>query len=386
MRIGIDARFLTHPQPGGFKTYTSQLVMALAAAGGPHEYVLYLDRAPDATTPVPRGANVSTRVVAGTMPLVGMPWREQVALRRAIATDRLDLFHAPCLTAPLALPCSSVVTVFDTLWRRRSKLMGGPTSARRRALDWYYRVIPALAARGAATILTLSRAAKAEIVAGLGIDPGRIVVTPGGYGAAYRPFERAAAAEALGRRFGLRGTYLLAIGSADPRKNLRALIAAYALLPAELRARARLVIVWTHQRLADTLAREAAAAGVRDQVQYLTGVTDEELALLYNAAELFVFPSLSEGFGLPPLEAMACGAAVVAADNSSIPEVTGQAALLVDASDPRALSEAIGRALGNPALRATLRAQGLERAASFSWARCARETIVAYERAMLVGS
>src|SRR5690606_24650076 len=100
----------------------------------------------------------------------------------------------------------------------------------------------------------------------------------------------------------------------------------------------------------------------------------------------FVFPSLSEGFGLPPLEAMACGAAVVAADNSSIPEVTGQAALLVDASDPRALSEAIGRALGNPALRATLRAQGLERAASFSWARCARETIVAYERAMLVGS
>jgi len=378
MRIGIDARFLTHPQAGGFKTYTSNLVQTLPVADRQNTYILYTDRPPVPGAAIPRGPNVIVRVIAGQLPAVGMIWREQFALSHCAFRDRLDVFHAPCLTAPLWLTCPLIVTIHDMIWAR-PPLTAWPVHASRRLMDYYYRVLPELAVRRAVHIITVSYAAKAEIVAGLGIAPELVSVTYEGFSTTFAPLNRALARAKLAAARGITGAFVLAIGSADPRKNMSTLLAAYATLPAELRAQYALVVVWTHRRLYEATAAEAKRLGVRDRVRFLTEVSDEELALLYNAATVFAFPSLYEGFGLPLLEAMACGAPILAGDNSSIPEIVGNAALLVDTRDPVALAEGLARLLGDEELRGRLRARGIDHAATFSWASCARATTKIYE-------
>jgi alpha-1,3-rhamnosyl/mannosyltransferase len=165
--------------------------------------------------------------------------------------------------------------------------------------------------------------------------------------------------------------YVLAVGTLEPRKNLERLVAAWSLLPAELRARHDLALVGPRGWEDDAILRAAHAAGAK----LLGHVSDAELRALYAGAAAFAYPSLYEGFGLPVLEAMAAGAPVVTSSVSSLPEVAGDAALLVDPRDPRAIADALARVLADPALAAWLRAAGRARAAAFSWQRTARETL-----------
>jgi len=379
MRIGIDARFLTHPQQGGFKTYSEHLVAALAEVDATNEYLLYVDRPTEAGHILPSAPNMRICLVPGTLPAVGMPWREQVGLALRAARDQLDLFHAPCLTAPLALACPLVVTIHDMIWRRPERFRQGAARRGGRSLmEQYYRLLPAMAARRAAAVITVSHAAKADIVAELGLRPGRVVVTHEAAKPAFRPPASPEVAAAARVRFGLAPGYLLAMGSADPRKNLETLLRAYAALPAGLRAAHPLAIVWTHRHLAEGIGAAAHSLGIAGQLVALDRVSDVELAALYAGATAFVFPSRYEGFGLPPLEAMACGTPVIAADNSSLPEIVGDAALLAPADDVAALAEALRRMLTAPELRRELAASGLRRAATFSWRRCAEETLAVY--------
>lgn len=381
MRIGIDARFLTHPQRGGFKTYTENLVTALATIDADNHYILYLDREPDQATRVPHSSNFSVRIVPNTLPLVGMPWREQVGLARRATYDNIDLLHAPSLTAPLYLPCPSVVTTHDMIWRdERTNGKGIRPLGKRYLMRAYYRNIPAFAARNAAAVLTVSHASKQQIIHQLHVPADQIVVT---HIAASPCYQRKGAFEqikAVRRKFNLPARFVLALGSADPRKNIPSLIHAYVSLPQSIREQYHLAIVWTHQLLASSIAEQITAQGIKQQVRFLEHVSDHDLALLYNAATLFVFPSRSEGFGLPPLEAMACGTPVVAANNSSIPEIVGDAAVLVDADDVRSIAAGILKVITNPNLQAELTEKGLQRAANFSWLRCARETLAVYEQ------
>ncbi len=379
MRIGIDARFLTHPQPGGFKTYSEELIAALADVDRDNEYVLYLDRPPAPGDRIPWQANVSVRVIDGHLRLIGMPWREQVGLGLAALRDRLDLLHAPCLTAPLLVTCPLVVTIHDMIWRGRGTASAGRAMLNRRSLmDHYYRIVPAMAVRRAATVITVSYAARADIIAAFGLPAERVIVT---HEAAKPVFEQPldpVSAAATRARLGLAGSYVLGIGSADPRKNLETLLRAYALLPAEQRAHHQLAIVWTHQHLAGAIAHLAHELGIAGQTVFLKRVSDGELAALYAGASLFAFPSRHEGFGLPLLEAMACGAPVVAANNSSLPEIVGDAGLLCDADDYQELAAMMLRVLSDKQLAQKLRAAGQRRASMFSWKRCARETLAAY--------
>jgi len=174
----------------------------------------------------------------------------------------------------------------------------------------------------------------------------------------------------------------LAIGSADPRKNLNSLVLAYAELPPDLQEQYQLVIVWTHTFLSDEMEQLVYSADLQDRVQFLQGVGDEDLVCLYNAASLFAFPSLYEGFGLPPLEAMACGTPVVAANNSSIPEVVGDAAVLFNAEDVAAMANAIVRVLVDECLQASMIEKGFRRSSSFSWTKCARDTLRVYGKVL----
>lgn len=380
MRIGIDARFLTHPQVGGFKTYSENLILALSEIDSENEYILYVDRPPNQKTRLPKRSNFKVHIVPSNLPLIGMPWREQISLSRQVNRDRLDIFHSPCLTAPLRAPCPLVVTLHDMIWFFSNEFARKkPWSAHRKVMDMYYRFVPERAARNAAAVLTVSQAAKESIVRHLGLPDEKIFITYEAANSIYRQVGEEQI-EAVRQKYMLNSEFILAIGSADPRKNISTLVQAYSLLPVALQQRFQLVNVWTHQFLAPELKKQIEVLGLGDRVTFLQQVSDENLALLYNAASLFVFPSRYEGFGLPLLEAMSCGTPVIAANNSSIPEVTGDAALLFAADDVEAMARQMSQLLIDCKLQKSLIEKGLERASGFSWMNCGHQTLKVYER------
>jgi glycosyltransferase involved in cell wall biosynthesis len=383
VKIGIDSRFLTHPQHGGFKTYTECLINALQRIDSQNEYVLYVDRNPACGGAFPAGEGFRVREVAGAVSLLGMPWREQVLLPFWARKDRLDVFHSPCLSAPLRVGCPLVVTVHDMIWHPSHHAADpAPRSSRQRWLHLYYRQVTGRAVRNASAVVTVSESSKREIVNGLGIPSDKVFVT---YEAARPTFQQVDApgkTETVRRKYDLPEEFILAIGAADPRKNTATLVDAYRLLPRTLRERYPLVIMWTHMALAEGLKRRTETYGLKGQVRFRQlNASNLEMTLLYNAAALFVFPSRYEGFGLPPLEAMACGLPVVAADNSSIPEVLGDAACYVESDDPAAIAAGIAHVLTDDQVREALREKGLRRARLFSWEACARETLKVYRQA-----
>ena len=378
MRIGIDARFLTHPQPGGFKTYTENLIAALAEIDQKNDYILYLDRPPGAHAPLKQFQNMTCRVIRGELPILGMPFREQLGLLRATHRDHLDLLHSPALTAPLFLSCPLVLTLHDMIWKTLPS--GNQIAMKRRLLNSYYELVPSLAARKATTIITVSQAAKADIVNQLGISPENIVVTYEAAAPAFKPLSNPSLTQEVARKFSLPPKFLMAIGSADPRKNIESLLHAYVKLPISLREVYHLVIVWTHSHLADSISRRVQALGLGKQCHFLFSVSKKEMVSLYNLATLFVFPSRYEGFGLPPLEAMSCKTPVLSANNSSLPEVVGGGGYLFDADDIETMADLIQKLLVNEAERLELAERGFRHSANFSWAKCASETVAVYHK------
>jgi glycosyltransferase involved in cell wall biosynthesis len=385
MKIGIDARFLTHPQKGGFKTYSENLVTALAGLEPKHSYILYLDRKPDETTQLPQKSNFEYRVVPGELPYLGMPWREQVGLPLQVKRDGVDILHSPCLTAPIrGLPCASVVTIHDMIWFFPEKFsQGNSTPIQRKPLEWYYRKIPEQAARSARAIITVSEASKDSIHESLRLPAERIFVTYEAAGSQFKQIDDPQQMKSLNEKYELPSQFILAIGSADPRKNISVLVEAYALMPDSIRQRYQLIIVWTHQLLAQEIIAQVERLGLVGQVKFVSHVSTEDLALFYNRCSLFVFPSLFEGFGLPPLEAMSCGAPVIAARNSSLPEILGDAAIFFDTKNIRDLVDKITLILQDCYDKNSLVQKGFKQASRFSWEKCARETENVYDKASL---
>lgn len=225
MKIGIDARFLTYPQPGGFKTYTENLIMALAGVDSENEYILYLDRPPCSETKLPNRPNFSNRIVPGQVPILGMPWREQVSLVRQADQDKLDLFHAPNLTAPLRLVCRLAVTIRDIIWYCPERFSKGKAWSLQRQLMEYW--VPQLAIRNAAAILTVSQAAKESIVQYLGLAADRVFVTHEAVSPIFRRVDNDQQVEMIRRKYNLVSEFILVIGLADPRKNISTLVLLY---------------------------------------------------------------------------------------------------------------------------------------------------------------
>jgi glycosyltransferase involved in cell wall biosynthesis len=239
-----------------------------------------------------------------------------------------------------------------------------------------------LAVRRAAGVLTGSESTRSDLIELFGADPDRVAVTPYAADPMFTPMPRTAAQDWVRSRLGVPAPYVLAVGVLQPRKNLPRLLRAYAALGSEFPH--RLVIVGK-QGWDDTELRTAASGLGEARAPVFTGyVEDADLRPLYAGADVFAYPSLYEGFGLPPLEAMACGTPVITGNTSSLPEVVGDAAITVNPYDESEIAMALRRMLGDDALRSRLACLGLAQAASFSWARTAAETVRAYER--FVGS
>ena len=240
------------------------------------------------------------------------------------------------------------------------------------------RVIVRRLARLAAALLVPSAFTRREVAAAWDIDPARIHVARYGVDARFAP---GPVDEASLARLGVRPPYLLTVGRLQPRKNLEAALDAFTRLSGA-GAEHQLVVAGARGWHDDELLERVRTSPAADRIRVTGRISDDELIALYRGAACFVFPSRFEGFGFPPLEAMACGAPVVSSNRTSMPEVVGDAALLVDPDDAGALASAIGEVLADQALAARLREAGRGRAETFTWRACADATVAAYEAAL----
>ena len=383
MRVGVDGRAL---QPGfkehagrGIGLYAAELVRALARLGGA-EYVLYFDpRLPVAEEMVPPG------VGRAWYPRSPVPLPEpdhsstQLLVPLALRRAPVDVFHFLAhVDAPALLPRRAVVTVHDLILfvLRDLYAPGKPLRYRLgRALD--RRVL-----RRARLVLTDSAASRDDILRLFGLAPGRVRVAPLGVSARFRP-QPAEAVAAVRARFRLERPFLLYVGGMDPRKDVPRLVEAWARLRARRDGIPDLALAGAIERdpRFPALLEQARRLGAAGSLRVLGFVPDDDLPALLAAAEAFVFPSLYEGFGLPPLEAMACGTPVLCSDGGALPETVGEAAALLAPRDPAAWAHEVGALLADGQRRAALARAGLARAREFTWERTAAATLAVYEAA-----
>jgi len=284
---------------------------------------------------------------------------------------RLDVLHGPVNVAPRRAPCPTVVTVHDLAFLRFPNTL---TPGRRRYLTAATRD----AVRRAERVIAVSASTARDVVELLGAAPDLVTVVPLAADPAFRPLPPAALAAFRAER-GLARPFVLSVATLEPRKNLPLLLRAFARIAADVEH--DLVLVGAEGWMGGELRATLGRLNLGDRVR-LAGFGDPaDLPSWYGAAELFVYPSLFEGFGLPPLEAMACGTPVVVSTAASLPEVVGDAALAIDPTDEAGLAASMGRVLFDPILAADLRARGLARAAGFSWARTAAATVGVYREA-----
>jgi glycosyltransferase involved in cell wall biosynthesis len=304
-------------------------------------------------------------VTAVTLDGRATPWWDQVTLPAALRRHRVGVFLSPYYKRPLAAPCPVVVTIHDLFF------IGYP-GQHRPLYDAAMTRLARLYARRSSAIVADSEHSRRAIVARLGIPAARVAVIPVGLGPEFRP---AAPTAAQRQRYGLDGPYALYLGNFMPHKNLPRLLRAWAALPAPLRAAHRLVLAGGDRANRPALAALAGALGLGDGVRFPGLVDDADLPAVYGGAALYVQPSLEEGFGLPALEAMACGAPVVASRRGALPEVVGDAGLLVDPEDEAALAAALARVLAAPEAAAELVRRGQARAAEFTAERTAGRVV-----------
>ncbi len=353
VRIGIDARKL---HDFGIGTYIRNLLRQLARLDRDSEYVLFT-RPEDCDVAGSLGDNFrAVPEKAGNY-----SFAEQLHVPLAVRRERVDLFHAPHYVLPPLVSCRSIVTIHDCI-----HLMFPQYLPNRMALA-YARTLIALAARRADRILTVSESSKRDILRHVDVPEDKIDVIYNSYDERFSVEPREEDVVRVRERYQLNDEFVLYAGNVKPHKNLERLIEAFCLVRTRGLDHLRLVLIGDEISKYASLRRAIHRHQLHKYVRLLGYVPEETLAVMYRLAGVFVFPSLYEGFGLPPLEAMASGTPVVTSNVSSLPEVAGDAAVLVDPYDAKAIADGIARVLTDERLRHDLRCRGVARARQFSW-------------------
>ena len=353
MRIGIDARKL---HDFGIGTYIRNLLHELARMDHETEFVI-LSRPDDREAVATLGENFrAVKETAGNYSIA-----EQVKIPLALRRERVDLFHAPHYVLPPLDRCPSVVTIHDCI-----HLMFPQYLPNRRSLA-YARMAISVAARQSTRVLTVSESSKRDILRYVDIPPDKIDVIYNSYDERFHVEPNEEAVSRVRERFQLQDQFVLYAGNVKPHKNLERLIEAFHLVRSRGLDQLKLVLIGDEISRYTALRRAVHRHQLHKYVRFLGFLPLDTLAVMYRLAGAFAFPSLYEGFGLPPLEAMASGTPVVTSNVSSLPEVAGDAAVLVDPYDAAAIADGIYRVLTDEALRNGLRRRGLERATQFSW-------------------
>ncbi len=370
-KIGINAHLLSGEsgyRRAGIHQYIAQVLRHLPWEEGEPTYVVFTQQknllaTMSGITAVSSRLPTENRWLRILWEQLIWPWQ---AWRRG-----LKLLHSMAFVAPLLAPCPTVITVYDLSFYHFPERF--PLLQR-----LYLSSQTRRSCRRATRIITISDSSRQDVHRFFGVPLQQIDVVVPGVDAVYRPLAKEDVA-AFRAKQGLE-RFVLHVGTLQPRKNIPLLLEAFAQLddPA-----LKLVLVGGKGWLYDDIFRQVQALGLAERVIFTGYVPDDELPLWYNASELFVFPSLYEGFGMPVVEAMACGTPVVASNSSSIPEAVGEAGLLFEPNDVQALGKQMTAVLYNPTLQEQLIKKGLHHAQAFSWERAGRETAVVYRRAML---
>jgi glycosyltransferase involved in cell wall biosynthesis len=374
LHVGLNAHLLSLGQSyrgAGINWYIYNLLQHLPRDAGQYRYTAFLSERRFSPEP-PLAVHLSR------LPTVRAPVRifwEQAIQPLALQQAGVNLLHAMAFVSPLVLPCPTVVTVYDLSFLRFPKSF--------RPLNrLYLRAFTGWSVRRAQRVIAISESTRQDVIRFLDKPAEQVDVVYCGVDGRFRPQDPAVAV-AFRREKGLPERFILFLGTLEPRKNVISLLKAYARLVAGDGSSVPALVVaggkgWYYTEMFAAVER----LGLADRVIFPGYVPEEEKPLWYDAAELFVYPSLFEGFGLPPLEAMACGTPVIVSDTSSLPEVVGDSGVTVPPTDTAALADAIATMLGDPAIRADWQHRGLDRAARFSWRETARKTARVYERAM----
>ncbi len=376
MLIGIDASRALRAQRTGTETYSWQLIRHLLALGSGHRFRLYCSQPPPAGLFDLPGQDAGH----GRPELCVIPFPRlwtHVRLSGEVVKRPPDVLFVPSHVLPLFHPRRSVVTVHDLGYRTFPEA--------HKAFDRAYLDLSTrFDARSAAQVLADSQATKDDLVRFTGVAANKVTVVHLGRDETLAPVEDPQRLDDVQRRLGIwrpgeaQIPYIAYIGTLQPRKNLVRLVDAFALVR-QRRPDLRLVLAGQRGWLADPIFQRVEALGLQDAVHFPGFVADADLPALFSGALCFAFPSLHEGFGIPVLEAQACGAPVLAANTSSLPEVAGDGALLVDPLDTDAIAGGLLRLAEDETLRSRLRAAGFANLRRFSWQRCAEETLAVLE-------
>jgi glycosyltransferase involved in cell wall biosynthesis len=389
MHIGIDYTAAAW-QGAGIGRYTRELIRAIVAQGAAHRYTLFyaaggLDPDSPYVADLRQLCDAYANVRFAPIPLsprrLTQLWqRLRVPAPVDLFTGPLDLLHAPDFVLPPTF-ARTLVTIHDL------SFLVHPECAEPSMVRYLTDAVPR-GLRRANVILADSQATRRDLARLLAVDPARVELVYPGVGPRFCPMA-AEATEPVRRRLGLPDRFVLFVSTLEPRKNLVRLLEAFAQVvqteDPNLQSpisNLHLVIAGRRGWMYEDIFAAIDRLQLRERVRLLDYVHDKDLPALYNLAAAFAYPSIYEGFGIPPLEALACGTPTVTADNSSLPEVVADAAVLVSAEDVGSIASGIARVVSDEGLRARLRAAGPEQARKFTWEQAAKQVLTCYERAV----
>jgi glycosyltransferase involved in cell wall biosynthesis len=383
MRIGINALYLQKPMVAA-SLHLYYLLEGLDAYDRRNEYVLlsprfrkaYATRFPQLTGDRFRKIEVLTKMarLGGNVEKV---WWEQIGLVQAARREKLELLHSPYFAAPAIQTCPTVVTIHDVIPLVLPEY-------KRRESNPFTTSLTSLTSKRADAIIAVSECSRRDIISTLGIPAERIHVIGNAVHPSFHPITDSWLLAAVRERYNIARKYILYFGGFDQRKNVLRIIRSYAALPAPLRAEYQLVISGRLHLLGHPLYPDprplVRELDMGDRIIFTGQIREQDKAPLYSGATAFLFPSLYEGFGMPVLEAMACGAPVITSRVSALPEVVGDAGVLIDPYSEPAISEALGEVLTSPKRRQELGQLARERSRMFTWRQVAEQTVAVYEK------
>jgi glycosyltransferase involved in cell wall biosynthesis len=376
LRIGIEAQRLFRPKKHGMDIVALELIKHLQEVDLENEYFIFVK--PDVDNEVLK-ETANFKII----PIEGGPYPvwEQFHLPKAVKSQKIDLLHCTSNTAPLWPGVPLIITLHDIIYLERLDLKKG---------TWYQRIgnlyrrwnVPRIVP-SCETILTVSEYEQKRIQEHFKLSPEKIQVVYNSVGDHFLADAHSSQLEKIKIKYGLPDNFLFFLANTDPKKNLNGVLRALAILKAQGKLKLPLVMLDFKEEYLMEALQEIGAPELRAMIHISGYVPNQELPFFYKLAQIFLYPSLRESFGIPILESMACGTAVITSATSSMPEVSGGAALLVDPSEPQSIADAIEKLQNEPDFRKTLISKGIARAQKFSWANTARQVKMIYEQTLI---